>query len=321
MADRIKAGFIEPMLLLRTDTLPDDATRWEYQLKFDGYRAIAFKTGGALHLRSRNNNNFSLRYPAVVKGLQKLPNDTVIDGEVIALGDDGRPSFNALQNGGSSSTPILFYVFDVMVLAGRDVKAETLEARRELLERMVVPTLAEPVRYTGELQASLRDLIHSVKAQGLEGLVAKRRNSHYEPGRRSGAWMKMRVNRGQEFVIGGYTIGTKTFDALIFGYYEGDRLIYAARTRNGFTPALRQQLFKNFRGLETPDCPFANLPEAKSGRWGQGLTKAKMAECRWLKPVLVGQFEFLEWTGENHLRHTKFIALREDKPAREVRRE
>jgi DNA ligase D-like protein (predicted ligase) len=321
MADRIKAGFVEPMLLLPTDTLPDDATRWEYQLKFDGYRAIAFKTGGTLHLRSRNDNDFSLRYPAVVKGLQKLPNDTVIDGEVIALGDDGRPSFNALQNGGASSTPILFYVFDVMVLAGRDVKSETLEARRDLLQRRVLPTLAEPVRYTGELQASLRDLIHSVKAQGLEGLVAKRRNSHYEPGRRSGAWMKMRVNRGQEFVIGGYTIGTKTFDALIFGYYEGNRLIYAARTRNGFTPAVRQQLFKNFHGLETPDCPFANLPEAKSGRWGQRLTKAKMAECRWLKPVLIGQFEFLEWTGENHLRHTKFIGLRDDKPAREVRRE
>ncbi|HMJ81929.1 MAG TPA: non-homologous end-joining DNA ligase [Vicinamibacterales bacterium] len=321
MADRITAGFVEPMLLLRTDTLPDDATRWEYQLKFDGYRAIAFKAGGTLHLRSRNDNDFSLRYPAVVKGLQKLPNDTVIDGEVIALGDDGRPSFNALQNGGLSSTPILFYVFDVMVLAGRDVTSETLEARRDLLERKVLPTLAEPVRYTGELQASLRDLIHSVKAQGLEGLVAKRRTSHYEPGRRSGAWMKMRVNRGQEFVIGGYTIGTKTFDALIFGYYEGDRLIYAARTRNGFTPAMRQQLFKKFRGLESPDCPFVNLPETKSGRWGQGLTRAKMAECRWLKPVLVGQFEFLEWTGENHLRHTKFIGLREDKPAREVSRE
>jgi DNA ligase D-like protein (predicted ligase) len=321
MADRITAGFVEPMLLLRTDTLPDDATRWEYQLKFDGYRAIAFKAGGTLHLRSRNDNDFSLRYPAVVKGLQKLPNDTVIDGEVIALGDDGRPSFNALQNGGLSSTPILFYVFDVMVLAGRDVTSETLEARRDLLERKVLPTLAEPVRYTGELQASLRDLIHSVKAQGLEGLVAKRRTSHYEPGRRSGAWMKMRVNRGQEFVIGGYTIGTKMFDALIFGYYEGDRLIYAARTRNGFTPAMRQQLFKKFRGLESPDCPFVNLPETKSGRWGQGLTRAKMAECRWLKPVLVGQFEFLEWTGENHLRHTKFIGLREDKPAREVSRE
>jgi bifunctional non-homologous end joining protein LigD len=122
-------------------------------------------------------------------------------------------------------------------------------------------------------------------------------------------------------VIGGYTVGTRTFDALVFGYYEGDRLIYAARTRNGFTPAVREQLFKKFRGLEVVDCPFANLPEQKSGRWGQGLTKAKMADCRWLKPVLVGQFEFLEWTGENHLRHTRFIGLRDDKPARAVTRE
>ena len=161
-------------------------------------------------------------------------------------------------------------------------------------------------------------LIESVKAQGLEGLVAKRLDSRYETGLRSGAWQKMRVNRGQEFVIGGYTVGTKTFDALVFGYYEGDRLIYAARTRNGFTPVVREQLFKKFRGLEIKDCPFVNLPEAKSGRWGAGLTAAKMKDCRWLKPVLVAQIEFLEWTGENHLRHTKFIALRDDKPAREV---
>jgi ATP-dependent DNA ligase len=131
----------------------------------------------------------------------------------------------------------------------------------------------------------------------------------------------MRVNRGQEFVIGGYTHGTKTFDALIFGYYEADRLIYVARTRNGFTPATRARLFRRFKGLEINECPFANLPETKSGRWGQGLTKAKMAECQWLKPVLVGQFEFLEWTADNHLRHSKFVGLRDDKPAASVRRE
>src|SRR6185503_5145759 len=119
--------------------------------------------------------------------------------------------------------------------------------------------------------------------------------------------------RGQEFVIGGYTVGAKPFDALIFGHCEGDRLIYAGRTRNGFTPAMREQLSRKFRRLEIPDCPFANLPEARSGRWGQGLTKEKMADCRWLKPVLVGQFEFVEWTPDNHLRHTKFIAVRDDK--------
>lgn len=118
----------------------------------------------------------------------------------------------------------------------------------------------------------------------------------------------MRVKRGQEFVIGGYTPGPKNFDALIFGYYEGD-LIYVARTRNGFTPATREKLFQRLRAVETTQCPFANLPETKSGRWGFGLTAAKMSECRWLKTKLVGQFEFTEWTPDNHLRHTRFVGF------------
>ena len=317
----MKARFIEPMLLLRQEALPDDPGRWDYQIKFDGFRAIAFKTGGKLQLRSRNDNDFSVRYPAVVNALAKLPNDTVIDGEIVALDEEGRPSFTTLQNYGSSPGPVLYFVFDVMILAGRDVMREPLEARRALLEQKILPKLTEPARYASPLDARLPVLVASVKAQGLEGLVAKRRDSRYEPGLRSGAWMKMRVNRGQEFVIGGYTVGTKTFDALVFGYYEGDRLIYAARTRNGFTPVVREQLFKKFRGLAVNECPFANLPEPKSGRWGAGLTAAKMKDCRWLKPVLIAQIEFLEWTGENHLRHTRFIGLRDDKAALEVRRE
>jgi DNA ligase D-like protein (predicted ligase) len=321
MPARRKATFIEPMLLLRTDRLPDEPARWSYQLKLDGYRAVAFKTGGTVHLRSRNDNDFSARYPSVVRGLAKMPDDTVIDGELVALDEEGKPSFNALQNYDAAATTIVYYVFDVMVFKSRDVMAHTLDARRELLERDVLRTLAEPVRYAGELDAGLRELIHSVKAQGLEGLVAKRRDSHYEPGLRSGAWLKMRVNQGQELMIGGYTLGTRTFDALVIGYYEGDRLLYVGRTRNGFTPRLREQLAKKFERLEIPQCPFANLPEAKGGRWGQGLTKAKMAECRWLKPVLVGQFEFVEWTPDNHLRHTRFVGLRDDKPARDVRKE
>src|SRR5262245_30418668 len=317
MPAKVKAGFVEPMLLLRRDTLPDDLSRWSYQLKLDGYRAIAFKTGGTVHLRSRNDNDFTRRYAGVVRGLAKMPNETVIDGEIVAFDEDGRPSFNALQNY-ESGAAVIYYVFDVMILAGRDVMSHSLDERRELLERSVLPTLAEPVRYAGELNAGLGELVHSVKAQGLEGLVAKRRDSHYEPGLRSGAWLKMRISQGQEFVIGGYTLGTRTFDALVIGYYDGDRLMYVGRTRNGFTPRLRDQLARKFDPLEIPQCPFANLPEAKGGRWGQGLTKAKMAECRWLKPVLVGQFEFVEWTPDNHLRHTSFVGLREDKNAQEV---
>lgn len=319
MTSAVKARFFEPMLLLRTEELPDDPLRWEYQLKLDGYRAIAFKTCGTVHLRSRNDHDFSRRYPGVARGLASLPDETVIDGELVAFDQEGRPSFNALQNGASTAT-VIYFVFDALMLGGRDIRGETLDTRRGLLERRIIPTLAEPVRYISRLEADLRDLVHSVKAEGLEGLVAKRRDSRYEAGLRSGAWLKMRVNRGQEFVIGGYTVGGRTFDALIFGYYEGDRLLYAARTRSGFTPASRESLIRKFKPLRSDDCPFVNLPESKSGRWGQGLTKAKMADCRWLKPILVGQFEFLEWTGD-HLRHPRFVSLREDKPAREVRRE
>ncbi len=308
------------MLLLKTESLPS-GDQWLYELKLDGYRAIAFKRDGTAHLRSRNNNDFSVRYPAVFKALAKLPDETVIDGEILAFDEDGRPSFNALQNQGSGSTPIIYYVFDVMILAGLDVMREPLAVRRQLLESKVLPKLSEPIRYASSLDADLPVLIQSVKEQGFEGLVAKRRSSAYEPGLRSGAWMKMRVNRGQEFVIGGYTRGTNTFDALIFGYYEGRELIYVARTRSGFTPATRAQLFKKFKRFEIDDCPFVNLPEEKSGRWGQGLTKAKMAQCQWLKPVLVGQFEFLEWTADDHLRHSKFVGLREDKDPKRVTRE
>ena len=177
------------------------------------------------------------------------------------------------------------------------------------------------IRHSPELVAGLPDLIDSVRAQGLEGLVAKRLDSPYEPGQRSGAWQKMRLNQGQEFVIAGYTLSAKNFDALAFGYYRGTDLIYVARTRNGFTPASRDQLYRRFRGLELADCPFVNLPETKSGRWGQGLTAEKMKECRWLKPQLVGHFEFVEWTPDDQLRHSRFIGLREDKNARDVRRE
>jgi len=317
---QVKAAFIEPMLLLRTEKLPEGAD-FQYELKLDGYRALAIKTAGKVHLRSRNDNDFNDRYPSIVTALAAMPDETVIDGEVVALDADGRPSFNTLQNYGSSGAPLHFFIFDLLILKGRDVMGEPLTKRRALIEKHVLPKLAEPIRYSPVLAASLTDLVASVKAQGLEGLVAKRRDSKYQSGERSGAWMKMRVNAGQEFVIGGYTLGGPTFDALVFGYYDGDRLIYAARTRNGFTPKLRAELLKKMKPLETRECPFANLPEKKAGRWGAGLTAVKMEDCRWVRPVLVGQFEFVQWTEDAHLRHSRFMALRYDKKPEDVRRE
>ena len=321
MPDRkTKAAFIEPMLLLRTEKLPE-GNEWLYELKLDGYRALAIKSSGKVYLRSRNDHDFNVRYPDVVRALLPMPDNTVLDGEVVALDEEGRPSFNMLQNYRPTGAPLHFFIFDLLILRGRDVMGEPLAKRRELIEQHVLATLADPIRYSPVLEASLSGLVRSVKEQGLEGLVAKRRDSKYEPGLRSGAWMKMRVNQGQELVIGGYTPSPKNFDALVIGYYEEGKLIYAARTRNGFTPASRAELFKRIKPLEIKECPFANLPEKKAGRWGAGLTAAKMVECRWLKPVLVGQFEYVEWTSDSHLRHSRFVGIREDKSAKDVRRE
>jgi bifunctional non-homologous end joining protein LigD len=219
-----KARFIEPMLLQRTQSLPE-GPNWAYEVKLDGYRALAIKSNGKVLLRSRNNSDFNAKYPSAVRALAALPDETLIDGEVVALDSAGRPSFNALQNVGSSKVALVYYVFDVLILAGRDVMAEPLSKRRDLLQRRVLPKLSEPIRVSSQLTASLSELTKAVRAHGFEGIVARRQDSRYEPGQRSGAWLKMRVNQGQEFVIGGYTPGTGSFDALIFGYYQGDKLL------------------------------------------------------------------------------------------------
>src|SRR4051812_17705130 len=150
------------MLLKRTEKLPE-GNEWRYELKHDGYRGIAYKTGGKLYLRSRNDNDFNSRYPTIAKALSALPNETVVDGEIVAFDSSGKPSFNTLQNHGSSCVPLLYFIFDVMILGGRDVTKLPLEARQELLEAKILPKLSEPIRYPNTLNASLPDLIKSVK--------------------------------------------------------------------------------------------------------------------------------------------------------------
>jgi bifunctional non-homologous end joining protein LigD len=161
-------------------------------------------------------------------------------------------------------------------------------------------------------------MIRVAKEFGFEGIVAKRKDSLYEPRERTGAWVKYRINRGQEFVIGGYT-PDNPFDALIVGYYEGERLLYTAKVRNGFVSQVRREVASRFKELEIDTCPFVNLPERKRTQWA--LTNEEMKNCVWLKPELVAQIEFTEWTPDGHLRHSKFVGLRDDKDAREVVRE
>jgi ATP-dependent DNA ligase len=198
LTDKTKPHFVAPMLLLRTERLPE-GSEWEYEIKLDGYRAVAFKAGGKLSLRSRNNNDFAARYPSFAKALACLPNNTAVDGEIVALDNAGKPSFNALQNYGSSKANLIYYIFDVMVLAGKDVMEEPLGTRRKLLEKNLLPKLAEPIRYSPVLEASLAELIQAVKMQGFEGLVAKRLDSQYQPGLRTGAWQKCGSTKGRNW--------------------------------------------------------------------------------------------------------------------------
>lgn len=182
-APESKARFIEPMLLQRTQSLPE-GPGWAYEVKLDGYRALAIKTKGKVLLQSRNNEDFNGRYPGIVSALGEMPDETVVDGEVVALDDSGRPSFNALQNVGSSKVTLVYYVFDVLILAGRNVMEEPLSRRADLLRRQVLTRLGEPVRESSQLNASLRDLITAVKAHGFEGIVAKRLEGPYHAGHR-----------------------------------------------------------------------------------------------------------------------------------------
>jgi bifunctional non-homologous end joining protein LigD len=215
-ATRQSVGFIEPMQCLPVAQLPEGPD-WEYEIKFDGYRALGIKRAGEVRLLSRNANDFSARYLAIARALAKLPDDTIIDGEVIALDEDGLPSFNVLQNYNHAGTPLQFFVFDLLHLRGRDLRDRPLDERRELLRSQVMPLMSGEILMSESLDASAAEVVAALKKQGLEGVIAKRRSSRYEPGKRSGTWVKMRINKGQELVIGGYVPAGSNFDSLVVG--------------------------------------------------------------------------------------------------------
>ena len=313
------ARFIEPMLCLAVNKLPEGPA-WQYELKLDGYRGIGVKSQGRARLFSRNGKDFTRRFAGISRAIDDaLPNETIIDGEIVAVDGDGKPSFNLLQNFDSAGRSILFYAFDLLMLDGRDIRQRPLIERRDLLTELL-KTMPEPIRLSEAFDVPVEDFLRAVRENGLEGIVAKRRDSIYRSGDRSGDWVKMRANRGQEFVIGGYVPSATTFDSILVGHYDGTRLMYAARIHAGFVPAVRRTVFAQFKRLTVTQCPFHNLPDRTRGRWGEGMTAEVMDRCLWLKPTLVAQIEFLEWTPENRLRHPKFVGLRDDKTAKYVTR-
>ena len=293
---------------------------WLYEIKFDGYRALAFKDGKNVRLVSRNKNAFD--YPPLLEALKKLPAEHVIlDGEIAALDEKGRSSFQLLQLFKSSEgIPLVYYVFDLLFLGGKDLRKEPLSARRKLLAR-VLKNRPENIRLSDELRGTKDELLRVAQEFGLEGLVAKKPNSVYESGRRSGAWVKFKITKAQEFVIGGYTLpegGRKYFGSLLVGCQSPEGLVYAGRVGTGFSDKVLANLYAKFQNLKTASCSFVNLPEKSKGRWGLGITPAVMKRCQWLKPVLIAQVKFTEWTHDDQLRQPVFLGLRSDKQAKDV---
>ena len=314
-----RAAFIKPMECLSVSKLPE-GDEWVYEVNLDGYRSVAVKMDSDVILYSRREKILNNQFPYIATTLRELPPGTVVDGEIVALDDAGRPSFNLLQNfhSGPSSSKVCYYIFDLLCWRNRDTTGLRLLERRALVNALAGDIRDSRVRISDYLRVSAADMLAAIREQRLEGVVGKRTDSLYEPGKRTGAWIKHRVNLGQEFVIGGYTPGAHGLDSIIVGYYRGKDLIYVARTRNGFVPASRRSVFEKLQALATAKCPFANLPENGRLRWGEALDADKMKKCVWVRPELVARIEFLEWTKQDHLRHARFVGLRDDKNPRKV---
>jgi bifunctional non-homologous end joining protein LigD len=313
--------FVTPMAARPVAQLPE-GPEWLYELKLDGYRALLLKNGTAVEIRSRNDKDLTRMYPQVAEAALRLEAESaVIDGEIVALDAQARPSFQALQHRSSHpQSQILFYAFDLLHLNGRTFLTDRLEKRRAKLSSIVGAT--GPLRRLEELTGSASRVVQAVRALGLEGVIAKRWDSCYQPGERSGDWVKLRLDLQQEFVVGGYRpAGSDSLDALLLGFYAGKELRFAGKMRAGLVPHLRRELVRKLKPLHTAQCPFVNLPDTKQSRWGGGITAEQMQEMRWAKPKIVVQVRFLEWTAEGRLRHATYLGERADKEARGVRRE
>jgi bifunctional non-homologous end joining protein LigD len=320
----LRMRFIEPMKARLVKSPPPG--EWIYEIKFDGFRAMALKEKNHARLLSRNEKDFGRKFPEISDGIARIPaRDAIIDGEIVALDSKGRSSFQLLQayDLGQERPPIFFYAFDLLHLNGTDLRNNPVIARKALLEKLLkkVPGI---IRYSASLGGEPARLVKQVRRLGLEGLIGKRKDSVYEAGQRTGAWIKLKLHHEQEMVIGGYTEpegSRKHFGALLVGYHARNGLRFAGKVGTGFNEALLKSLHERFNKLDIPDCPFENLPEKRAGRYSQGITAAEMKRCHWVKPSLVGQVKFSEWTRDGKLRQPVFLGLREDKDAKEAIRE
>jgi len=301
-----------PMLATLAEEVPKGAG-WEYEIKWDGYRIIASVVGSEAELRSRKDQDYTERFSKVSRELAKALKtpDCVVDGEVCALDEAGRPSFSAMQQG-KADTPIVYFVFDLLEVEGEPIIDLPLVERRKRLEQLL-DKRNKTVRFSESFDDG-RALLRAAKQQKLEGIMAKRLESKYLPGKRTRDWLKIKPHGRQEFVIAGYTRGqgrrSGTLGSLVLGAYRGEELVYVGNVGTGFTEQEIERLLKALKPLQRETPPFRDVPK---------MPKVRKGDVVWVEPKLVAEVEFVEWTHDGRLRAPAYKGLRDDKDARDVR--
>jgi len=294
---------------------PPSGDEWLHEIKYDGYRIGARVRTGRVSLYTRNGNDWTAAFPEVAEAVAKLGLDeALIDGEVAVVLPDGRTSFQALQNtrAGDNRGTLVYFVFDLLRVSGKNLESLPLDERKAMLKKLVGGRSTGRIRFSDHIEGTGEVFFAEACRAGLEGIVSKRRDQPHRAGRHGG-WVKTKCVQRQEFVIGGFTDpeGTRAgIGALLIGYYEGDRLVFCGKVGTGFTHKLALELRARLERIEQKICPFAQSPAGWLGR-----------NAHWVKPALVCEVVFTEWTSDGKIRHPSFQGLRADKDPKEIRRE
>lgn len=308
---------VQPMLATLVDKA-FDKDDWIYEVKWDGYRAVAFRKGDVTELKSRNDKSFNEKFYPIYQALANWQTEAVLDGEIVVVNENGTANFGALQNWRSEADgDLLYYVFDLLWYRGMDIKNLPLFERKAILEQ-ILPTNSL-IKLSADFDTSGIEFLEAAKKMGLEGIMAKHTNSTYQPGNRTRDWLKIKANKRQEVVIGGYTLNDgskKPFSSLLVGVFEKEGFVYTGKIGTGFDIKTQKAMMEQFKPLITQKPPFSVLPDVnKPSRFRQNPPNATVT---WLRPELICEVSFTEMTSDGVMRHPSFEGLREDKKAKEV---
>lgn len=318
-----KGAFVKkltPMLATLVD-VPFDEPGWVYEVKWDGYRTLAFSNKGSVELKSRNDKSFNEKFYPIKKAVEDWNINAIVDGEIVVVKEDGTSTFGGLQNWRSEADgELMYYTFDLLWYEGKNLTSLPLSKRKEILKSLIPAN--DIIRYSESFGGSGIEFFEAAKKINLEGIIAKKEDSIYNAGERSKEWLKIKANKRQEMVIGGYTKNddtSKPFSALLVGFFEGKELIYAGKIGTGFNIATQKEMLKQFKPLITKKPPFTELPDInKPSRFRPD---PPHATATWLKPELVCEVSFAEMTSDGVMRHPSFEGMRVDKKPKDVVKE